>query len=178
MESTMNNKLHSPNWQWIVTIILLLCFSRLIPHPPNFTPLGALAIFAGATLKDVKLALIIPILALLISDVVIGFHSTMVFVYGAFILTIAGSFYWLKQIGIFTLTFAAISSSILFFIVTNFGAWLTHEMYPTTMNGLIQAYVAGLPFFKNTLLSTLLFLAICFTTSRQISRLQTSVSMK
>ncbi len=170
MELKMQKNSSSISWQWLAAIILLLAFSRLIPHPPNFTPVGAIAIFAGAMLKDFRLALLIPIVALLISDAVIGFHSTMIFVYSAIIMIIAASYFWIKNIWIITLTIAAISSSILFFIVTNFGAWLTHDMYPRTADGLIQAYIAGIPFLKNTLLGTLFFTAISFTVAKQLPR--------
>lgn len=176
MESKMNKILPTLSWQWVIAIVLLLAFSRLIPHPPNFTPLVAMAIFAGASTKDFKLALIIPIIALLISDFIIGFHSTMIFVYAAFVITIAASHAWLKQFKIFTMVFAGISASLLFFIVTNFGAWLTHEMYPQTIDGLLQAYIAGIPFFKNTLSSTLLFLGLSFFASIQITRRHISAS--
>ena len=170
MELKLNNNTQSPNWQWLVAIIFLLAFSRLIPHPPNFTPVCAIAIFAGATLKDIRLALLIPLVALLISDAVIGFHSTMIFVYSAIAVIIAANYCWLKNIWIVTVTIAAISSSILFFIVTNFGAWLSHDMYPKTADGLMQAYIAGIPFFKNTLLGTLFFLAISFIATKLIAR--------
>ena len=168
----MNKIFPTLSWQWVIAIVLLLAFSRLIPHPPNFTPLVAMAIYAGASLKDVKLAFIIPFLGLAISDAIIGLHSTMIFVYSAFAITIAASFLWLKAFKITTISIAAVSASLLFFLVTNFGAWLTHEMYPRTFEGLMQAYIAGIPFFKNTLSSTLLFLALSFFASIYIVRKQ------
>ena len=157
----LNNKIQI-DWYWIAGLVLLLALSRLIPHPPNFTPLGAMAILAGAVAKDIRLGMLIPIAAMLISDALIGFHSSLLFVYGAVIIMVLISRYLLSAYSVTKLAVTALIVSILFFLITNFGAWLSHDMYPRTLNGLWQAYVAGIPFFRNTVLSSLFFTAISF----------------
>lgn len=156
-----NNKIQI-DWYWIGGLVLLLALSRLIPHPPNFTPLGAMAILAGTAVKDLRWALIIPLTAMLLSDAMIGFHSSLLFVYGAVALMVVLSRIMLHSYSVTKLALTALIVSVVFYLVTNFGAWLSHGMYPLTLNGLWQSYLAGIPFFRNTLLSNFLFTAISF----------------
>lgn len=172
MELNLFKNFERPSWQWLLAIVAFLAFSRLIPHAPNFTPLGAMALLAGACIKDIKFALLIPLLAMLLSDFILGFHSSMIFVYAAMALIVIGSYFWLNKISLTSLALGSVLSAILFFIVTNFGAWLSHDMYSHNLNGLIQAYVAGIPFFKNTLVSTLVFTGIGFIASQQLASKQ------
>lgn len=141
---------------WAVfTIIILAAVARIIPHPPNFVPIGGLALFSGANFSGKK-AFIIPLAAMLVSDFFLGFHSTMIFVYVSFLLIILIG----KRIESFSagkLLLAAISSSILFFIITNFGVWLVGGWYPKTVNGLIESYTMAIPFFRNTILGDLVY---------------------
>ena len=176
MELNMFKNFQHPSWQWLAAIILFLAFSRLIPHAPNFTPIGAMALLAGAFLKDLKLSLLIPLIAMLLSDAILGFHSAMIFVYGAVALIVIGSHYWLKKLSLVSVTLAAFISAITFFMVTNFGAWLSHDMYTHNVSGLTQAYIAGIPFFKNTLVSNLLFTAIGVYASQQLPNKQAADS--
>ena len=155
-------KIKSISWKWVAGLVLLLAISRLIPHPPNFTALGAMTILAGAAIKDLRLALIIPLVAMLLSDLLLGFHSSILFVYGAVVVMVIMNRVLLQTASATKLILAVLGSAVLFFIVTNFGAWLSHNMYPHTFDGLMQAYVAGIPFFRNTLLSNLFFTAISF----------------
>ena len=155
-------KIKSINWKWVAGLVLLLAISRLIPHPPNFTPLGAMAILAGAAIKDLRLALIIPLIAMMLSDMLLGFHSSVLFVYGAIVVMVVMNRALLQKASVTKLILAVLGSAVLFFIVTNLGAWFSHNMYPHTFDGLIQAYVAGIPFFRNTLLSNIFFTAISF----------------
>jgi len=136
-------------------IILLAVIARLIPHPPNLTPIGGLALFSGNKF-DKKYGFLIPLFAMLISDIFLGFHSTILFVYFSFfIIFIVGRFSNLNKVS--NIFLGSLSSSILFFLITNFGSWLTFSMYPKTIFGLSQAYVMGLPFLKNTLIGDLIF---------------------
>jgi len=164
------------SWRWLLAILFLLMLSRLIPHPPNFTPLGAIALLSGAVIKDIRLALLIPLLAMLLSDAIIGFHDSMAFVYGAFIITIIAAYYWLNQLSFMTISTAAILSSLVFFMVTNLGAWLSHDMYAYTAAGLGQAYLSGIPFLKNTLLSNFIFTLAGFYALKKLSSSQTVYS--
>lgn len=145
---------------WVVSIICLLVLFRFIPHAPNFTPVGAMALLGGLWIANLRLAMLIPLAAMLISDTVLGFHSTLIYVYAAFAFTVALGWWLSKYRNLRAVMIGAIGSSVLFFLVTNFGAWLHHDMYPQTPDGLLQAYAAGLPFFRNTLVSMLLFSAL------------------
>ena len=143
-------------------IVFAIALFRILPHPVNVSPVAAMALFGGVYFADKRVALIIPFMALLLSDLIIGLHDTMVFVYASFALTMVIG-YWIRdRQGVMMIASATIASSALFFLVTNFGAWLSHGMYPFTAQGLVQAYVAGLPFLQNTLLGNLFFSAVLF----------------
>ena len=147
----------------VALIIFLISLSRIFPHPPNFTPILALALFGGACLPSRKTAFLIPISAMFLSDLILGFHSQVYAVYGCIlILSFLGRTIQ-NKISILNLTITGISGSLIFFIVTNFSVWLGDNLYPLTLNGLIQCYVMAIPFFHNTLISTFIFLAILFT---------------
>lgn len=140
-----------------VTIVILGVFSRLLPHPPNFSPITALALFGGAYLP--KKFAFLPLLALFISDFFIGFYGTdMLYVYGSF--TLVGLIgLWLKNNKKPTLVLGStLFSSVLFFLITNFGVWAPpNNWYPHTFAGLMQSYTLAIPFFRNTLLGDLVW---------------------
>lgn len=165
------------NWKWIAGLMLLLALSRLIPHPPNFTPLGAMAILAGAAMKDLRLAMLAPLIAMGVSDALLGFHTSLLFVYGAVVMMVVMSRFLLQSVTTMRIVVAALASAILFFMVTNFGAWLSHDMYAKTWSGLGQAYIAGIPFFRNTLLSNLFFTAISFFALNCLPKLKCASKM-
>lgn len=131
--------------------------ARLLPHPPNFTPLGALALFGGACFADKRLALLVPLAALFLSDLVLGLHHQMVWVYGSFALTVGLGFLVRRLPSVVTIASATSASAVLLFAITNFGVWATGTLYPPTVRGLLNCYVAAVPFFRNALFSTLLF---------------------
>lgn len=139
----------------IFAVIILAVVARLIPHSPNFAPIGGLALFSGANFKK-KSALLVPLLAMFISDIFLGFHKTIPFVYVSFIIiAMIGSLIknnkWQSILG------ASLISSVLFFLITNFGVWATGSMYQKNLSGLIQSYVMGIPFFRNTIISDLFY---------------------
>ena len=136
-----------------ICLILLLSLSRMIPHPHNFTPILAVGVFSGFYFKEFFLGSLIVILSMFIGDLFLGFHSTMIFTYVSLVALI-------KNLKITSILFTGISSSVIFYLVTNFGAWLTIPMYEKNFAGLIQSYVLAIPFFHNTLLSTLLYLVV------------------
>ena len=147
----------------IVSIILLLAVYRVIPHPPNVSPLAAMALFGGAYFADRKLAFIIPLFALVVSDLIIGLHDTLLFVYGAFAVTVMAGIWLSNRLGVMAVASTAIATSLLFFVVTNFAAWLFNQgLYPMTSAGLLQSYIAGIPFYANTLIGDLFFTALLF----------------
>jgi hypothetical protein len=143
--------------------ILAAALSRLLPHPANFTPIAAMAL-AGGVYFNKRIAFVIPLAALLISDLFIGFHNTIFFVYGSFVL-IGFLGLWLqthkKPLPILG---ATLLSSILFFVITNFGVWVTGGgwFYPRTWQGLIECYALALPFFRNTVAGDLLYTGVLF----------------
>ena len=139
----------------ILTIIILAIIARLIPHAPNFAPIGGLALFSGTNFKN-KIALLIPLLAMFISDIFLGFHKTVSYVYVSFIIIVLiGGL--MKNNKWQSLLKASLVSSVLFFLITNFGVWATGTMYQKNLSGLIQCYGFGLPFFRNTLISDLFY---------------------
>ena len=143
-------------------LVFVAAFSRLLPHPANFTPIGAIALFGGVYLEK-RFAFVVPILAMLISDYFIGFYSGMYWVYGSFVLVgLVGV--WLKnhKKPLYILG-GTVVSSILFFVVTNFGVWMTPgSMYAPTWAGLVGCYVFAVQYFRNSLAGDIFFVAVMF----------------
>ena len=144
----------------LVMIILIAAFSRLLPHPPNFTPIIAISLLSGVYLKNRQFAVVMPLLAMMASDLVLGFHGTMIWVYSS-IVVISLSASLLKP-KMMNLGFASLGSSLFFFIVTNFGVWITSSFYPKTLTGLGTCYTAGLPFLQNAMVGDLMYVGILF----------------
>ena len=140
-----------------ICLILVLSFTRLIPHPANFTPVLALGIFSGFYFRNFILSFFIVISSMFIGDVFLGFHNTMIFTYSSLAVAVLIGLL-LKNFNILGILIGGTTSSIVFFIVTNFGAWLTLDMYENNLSGLMHSYVLAIPFYHNTLLSTLLYL--------------------
>ena len=126
---------------------------RLLPHPPNFTPIFAMALFGGAYLDNKKMAFILPLAAMLISDLFIGFHSLMLVVYGAIALITALGFLLKNRVRPSTVIGASLLGSLIFYLISNFAVWALFDTYPHTIAGLGTSYVAAIPFFKNSLIS-------------------------
>ncbi len=143
-------------------LILLAALSRLLPHPPNFAPITAIALF-GAVYLDKKHTFIVPLAAMLISDYFIGFYSGWMWVYASFI-AIGFIGLWLRNHRRIAQTIGAtLAGSILFFIVTNFGVWVSSQVtYSKTVTGLIECYIAAIPFFRNTLLGDAVYVGAMF----------------
>lgn len=142
-------------------IIFFAVILRLLPHPPNVAPIAAMALFGGAYLNK-KYALIVPSLALFISDLFIGFYASMPYVYGSFLLTGLIGIWLRKHKSIPTVILASLSSSVLFFLITNLGFFLTNDLYPRTVPGQMEAYIMALPFFRNTLIGDLGYVGLFF----------------
>lgn len=143
-------------------MILAAAASRLIPHPPNFTPVAAIALFGGAQFADKRAAFLVPLAGLFLSDLVLGFHRLMPVVYGAFALIVFVGIWVRHRPSSLRIAGAAIASAVLFFVLTNFGVWAFGTLYPKTGTGLINCYVAAIPFFRNMLLGNLLYSALLF----------------
>jgi uncharacterized protein DUF6580 len=149
---------------FLLILVLLAVFSRLIPHPLNFTPIGALGLFAGAYIVD-KRVWLLPLCALLLSDFFVGFYEpiAMLFVYLGFALTaFVGRLLLSEKRSPLNLGGAALSSATIFFIVSNFGTWLSGTLYPISIAGLVECYVMAIPFYGNTLLGDLFYVTALF----------------
>ncbi len=154
----------------VVALILAGILSRIIPHTPNFTAMGAAALFAGAMLPSRWMSLMVPLIALLVSDGIIGFHSLSLVVYAAILLsTMMG---WrMKSHGLLSFVGNGIGSAVVFFLVTNFAVWAEGSLYPRTLEGLQICFIAALPFFKNMVLANTLFLVLGVSIMKVLEKL-------
>ena len=140
-----------------ISLILILAISRLIPHPPNFTPIIAVAIMSSCFFKNINLSIIILVISMLLSDLFIGFYYNIFFVYFSLILITIIFFKINKKINYKTLLIFSFFGSLIFYIISNFGVWMLGNLYEKNVSGLINCYILAIPFFKNTFLSTALF---------------------
>ena len=146
----MNFKKISKREKILLLFIVFAAIIRLMPHPPNFVPITAMALFAGLNFQNKKLAYSIPLLAMIISDLFLGFYSVSIFVYTSFIaITFIGTV--INKISISNIFL----SSLLFFIITNLGVWILG--YPMTLEGLLACFTLALPFFGYALAGDLFF---------------------
>ena len=129
----------------IVSIIIIAAVLRLLPHLPNVTPITAMALFSGVYFTNKRYAFLIPLLAMFISDIYLGFSWISLFVYAGFVL-VGYIGYTSKKIRFTTILLGSVS----FFVITNFGVWLIG--YPKTIDGLVECYTLAIPFFRNSLL--------------------------
>jgi hypothetical protein len=146
----------------LLSAMLVAAALRLVPHPPNFTPIGAIALFSGAYLGRRGLAFAAPIGALLLSDAILGFYSGMAFQYFSVALVVLLGWLALSRVTVLRLGIAAVASSVLFFAISNFGVWLVSGMYPNDASGLVACYVAAIPFFQNTVAGDLFYTTLLF----------------
>jgi hypothetical protein len=159
----MKKQIVTPRFLVIISIIIGAAFLRLLPHWPNFTPIAGIALFGGTYLGRKHLAFIVPFAAMFLSDMILGFHQTMLAVYMSFALIVGIGFLLRQKLGTITVLSASITSSMVFFIITNFASWQSGMMpYPMNINGLIEAYAAGLPFLSNGVLGDLFYNSIFF----------------
>lgn len=152
----------SPKFLTITFIIILAVASRFLPFPPNVAPVAAIALFGGAYFSDKRMAYLLPLGIMLISDLLIGLHGTLLFVYAAFALIVLIGFKLGKKINPLRVTGAALAGSSVFFLITNFGVWLTSPLYPLTGAGLVTCYTAAIPFFHYTILGDLFYTTVIF----------------
>lgn len=165
-----------PRSMLVLGMILICVLMRLLPYllgmghsyvfPWNVSPLTAMCLFGGAHFAERRWGLIVPLAALFISDLFIGFYSTMPFVYGSFCVTACLGFLLRKRRSAATAALAVGSTALLaecvFFLVTNFAVWAMGTTYPHDLPGLAECYVAAIPFFKNSLLGTALYSLMLF----------------
>lgn len=153
----------------LIAIVLTTALFRLVPHWPNFTPVAALALFGAATFERKWLGLVVPLAAMLLSDALIGFHNSMGAVYFSFGLTWLLGYWALRKPTVSRVAAASVSSSVLFFLITNSAVWYGSTFYPQTIQGLMACYTAGLAFYNGTsfglngLLGDLFFTSFLFS---------------
>jgi uncharacterized membrane protein len=155
----------------IITFLFIsgiLALGRLIPHPPNFTPILATAIYTPYIINDKWIAMLIPLSAMFIADIIIGFHPYMLWVYGAIGISTLLS-YWSMRFNkkYMQLTVMTLVSSILFFIITNFAVWVIWDYYPKTIDGLLLCYSMAIPFFQNTIYGTIIYTSLIVITIKK-----------
>lgn len=154
---------------FLLFLAILAVFSRLIPHPVNFTPIAALALFGGVYFER-KFAFILPLTVLFVSDWFIGFYDGIGWVYGSFmVIGLLGL--WLKNHkSLGSTASVTLAGSAIFFILTNFGFWLASGIYPPTFDGLVSCYVAAIPFVRNTIAGDLFYVALLFGVTELATR--------
>lgn len=152
----MNNKLI------VLGLIFVGVASRLLPHEPNFTAVGAITLFSGIYLPK-KYSFISLFLTMIISDIFLGFHSTIAWVYGSFILISLLSAHFKNKLKNQNIFLFSLVSSIIFFVITNFGVWVSGSMYSHNLKGLLECYTLALPFFRGTLMGDLFYTTLFFT---------------
>ena len=157
------------NFYFVIGLILIASFSRIIPHYPNFTPIIAISLFGGKYFKNRNLAFFLPVFILWLSDLII---NNLILDYYEFFTLFYSGFYWqyfsillitfigrnyLKKINVNKLLGISISSSIVFFVISNFGVFISTSTYPKDLNGLLFCYTAAIPFFWGTLSSSIIY---------------------
>jgi hypothetical protein len=161
----------NPRLGTLILMIIGAAATRLLPHPPNMTSLTALALFGGARFADRRLAYAVPLLALLLSDLVLGVYwswSAMAWQphmwvqYLCFALVVTLGLGLQRRSGAMRIAGTMLAGSTLFFILSNLGEWAFQPLYPKTAAGLVQCYVAAIPFFGNSLLGDALYTLLLF----------------
>ena len=160
----------------ILSLLIIGVVGRLVPHPPNVTPIIAIALLAAHAFKNKWIAILIPLTGMWISDLIInnylyaGYYDKFVFfsngslwIYGAILLAVLIGKVLIRNIKLSTMFLSSFSASFFFFIITNFGVWLSNMMYPKSLLGLIECYTLAIPFFGNALIGDLIYSVALFT---------------
>jgi hypothetical protein len=160
----------------ILAMILIAAFSRLIPHPSNFTAIGAMTLFGSAYNSKKYLAFLAPLVAMWLSDLAINnviyaeynngfvwFQSFQLYTFLSIALIAILGFVLFKKVSAKNIAIGSLLAPTLFFIVSNFGSWMSPmALFPKTFDGLIQTYVAGIPFYRNNIMGTIVFSTVMF----------------
>jgi hypothetical protein len=146
----------------LLSAIAVAAALRLIPHPPNFSPIDAMALFSGAYLGRRALAFAAPLGAMLLSDLILGFYSGVWITYIAIAVVVPIGWLLLQRRPPARIGIAAVASSIAFFLISNFGTWAVSGMYAHSLAGLGACYVAAIPFFQNTVAGDLFYAVLLF----------------
>jgi hypothetical protein len=143
-------------------LIVLAAVLRIAPHPWNFTPVGAMALFSGAIVKDRRLAFLFPLLALFAGDIFVGLYKIIPIIYASFLVNVAIGLWLRDRRTIARISLATLVGAMQFFLVSNFAVWAFQGTYPHTSSGLLSCYLAGIPYFWNTLAGDALYATLFF----------------
>ena len=156
-----------------VIVVCLIAFAavvRILPHPWNFTPLGAMALFSGAKLGRSSKAFLVPLAALFFGDLFVGLHWLMPVVYLSVALSVAIGIFFRSRQSFGPLAIATLVGATQFFLTTNWAMWAFGTTYPKSLSGLLACYVAGVPFFGNTLAGDAFYAFVLFGGFRLIEK--------
>jgi uncharacterized membrane protein len=143
-------------------MIVLAAVLRIVPHPWNFTPIGAMALFAGAMFRDRRVAFLFPLAALFAGDLFVGLHRLIPVVYASFLVSVLIGIWLANHRSILRIGGAVFLGALQFFLVTNLAVWQLFGTYPHTPSGLAACYIAGLPFFGNALAGDAVYATLFF----------------
>src|ERR1700730_8033378 len=166
----LQNEYQNRNGSWVdpraalvAGIVLAAALLCIIPHPMNFAPIGALALFGGAYFSSKRAALAVPLLSLVAGDIVTGFHRLIPYVYASFLVSVAIGFWLRRKKSAWRIGGATVAGAIQFFLITNFALWASSiGSYPKNAGGLAACYIAGLPLFWNTLAGDAFYVTLLF----------------
>lgn len=154
--------MNKPRLKLLIGMILTTAVSRLLPHPPNLTPVAAIALFGGATFGDKRAAFLVPLTALFLTDLCLGFSVVTPVVYGSFALIGCLGFRLRGRRSARRIAAATFGGAVLFFLLTNLGVWAFTTLYSKTLSGLWECYAAAVPFFRNTVAGDFIYSALLF----------------
>jgi hypothetical protein len=164
----MQSKKQNENWIYpraalITGIVLAAAALRIVPHPINFAPISALALFGGAYFSSKRAAVAVPLLSLVAGDIFIGFHRLVPYVYASFLVSVAIGFWLRREKSASRIGATTVAGAIQFFLITNFALWASSiGTYPKNLGGLAECYIAGLPLFWNTMAGDAFYVALLF----------------
>jgi len=159
-----------PKRLWI-GMVVLGAFARLVPHPWNFTPMMAIGLFEGSQSRKASTGVLATLLALALSDAVLGFYPGFWYVYAAALIPVLFGVLIRDKSGPAAIAVAGLASSLSFFMITNFMVWATEPLYPHTAGGLAECYLAGIPFYRNQILGDAVYTVAIFGGYAVLSRL-------
>jgi hypothetical protein len=163
----MRKEMNEKQFLWMKTgiaavLVLLAAALRILPHPWNFTPIGAMALFSGSVFRERWLRFTFALLPLFAGDALVGFHKLMLVVYLSFVVSVGIGMWIGEDLKLVRIAGGTLLGATQFFLVTNFAAWATFTTYPKTVAGLIACYAAGVPFYWNSLAGDTLYASLLF----------------
>ena len=165
-----NKEMNKENGIWanprtaaVTGIVLTGAVLHIAPHPMNFAPIGALALFGGAYFSSKRTAIAVPLLSLVAGDIFTGFHRLIPYVYASFLVSVAIGFWLRRKKSASRIGLATVAGAIQFFLITNFAIWVSSiGNYPKNSGGLAECYISGLPLFWNTLAGDSFYVTLLF----------------